>query len=229
MKRIIDGCHAVALGVVNAFLLDTPEGLVLVDTGFPGRERDILAAMKQAGHEPRALKHIVLTHAHRDHVGSAAALVRATGAATWMHREDAPVAENRTPMRPIHPFSGVLSKVVFAAIARMGAPTWDSVTIDNQVADGDVLPFGSLRVIHAPGHCAGQIALLWPERNLLIAADTCVHVVSLRSPVIGENDALARHSLARLAREQFETAVFGHGRAIVSGADRQFRKAFAAT
>lgn len=95
-----NGWHAVALRIVNAFLLETPEGLVLIDTGLPGREGAILAAMGRLGHEPRALKHIVLTHAHPDHVGSAAALVKAKGAQTWMHREDVPAAENRMPMRP---------------------------------------------------------------------------------------------------------------------------------
>ena len=123
MRRIVDGCHAVALGAVNAFLLTTPEGLVVVDTGFPGHEGDILAAIKRLGHEPHALKHFMVTHAHPDHVGSAAALVRATGATTWMHGEAAPVAENRMPMRPIHLFPGVLSKLVFAAIPGMGPPT----------------------------------------------------------------------------------------------------------
>ncbi len=228
MKRITDGCHAVALGVVNAFLLTTPEGLVLIDTGFPGRESDILEAIRQLGHEPRALKHIVLTHAHPDHVGGAAALVRATGAQTWIHSEDAPVAENRMSMRPIHPFPGVLSKLVFAALSRMGPPVWEAVKIDHRVADGDVLPFGDLRVIHAPGHSTGQIVLLWPKQNLLVAADSCVNFLSLRAPVIGEDEPLARQSLARIARERFETAVFGHGRAMKSRADHRFRQAFAA-
>ena len=227
MTRVVEGCHAVALGIVNVFLLETPEGLVLVDSGFPGREGDILAAMKQLGHEPRALRHVVLTHAHPDHVGSAAAIVRATGAQTWMHREDAAAAENPGAMRPVRPSPGILPKLFFAAMTRKGPPTWDGVAIDHLVADGDRLPFGPLRVIHVPGHSTGQIALLWEERGLLFAADTCIHLASLRLPFLNEDAALARRSVAGLAQERFETAVFGHGRAIVAGADRSFRKAFA--
>jgi Metallo-beta-lactamase superfamily len=69
MKRVIDGVTRIGLGMVNSYLLETPEALVLIDTGFPKSADKILAAMKQLGHEPDALAHIVLTHAlrHRMH------------------------------------------------------------------------------------------------------------------------------------------------------------------
>jgi glyoxylase-like metal-dependent hydrolase (beta-lactamase superfamily II) len=94
MKRIVDGVYEIGLGMVNAYLLETPEALVLIDTGFPKSTDAIPAAMQKRGHAPNALAHIVATHAHPDHIGSLAALVRANGAQTWMHRIDAPSAEH---------------------------------------------------------------------------------------------------------------------------------------
>ena len=67
---IVDGLHAVAVGPVDVFLLDTPGGLALVDTGLPDRADGILQAMRRLGRAPRDLRHIELTHAHPDHIGS---------------------------------------------------------------------------------------------------------------------------------------------------------------
>lgn len=81
---------AVPLGAVNVFLIDAPDGLVLVDIGVPKKADAILSAIQSIGKRPSELKHIILTHAHPDHIGSAAALVKAMGAETWMHPPGAP-------------------------------------------------------------------------------------------------------------------------------------------
>ena len=93
VTAVADGLHAIAVGPVNVFLLDTPDGLALIDAGLPDRADGILRAMHGLGRAPHDLRHIVLTHAHPDHIGSLAALVEATGAETWMHPLDAPIAE----------------------------------------------------------------------------------------------------------------------------------------
>lgn len=59
---------------INAFLLETPEGLVLIDAGagevfgpgFGGRLVDSLAV---AGVEPSQIRHVLITHVHSDHSG----------------------------------------------------------------------------------------------------------------------------------------------------------------
>ncbi len=69
----------IRLGFVNAYLLKG-ERPVLVDAGYSGMEERILDAVLAAGEEPSRLSLIVITHAHTDHYGSAAALRRITGA-----------------------------------------------------------------------------------------------------------------------------------------------------
>ena len=200
MKTITKGLHQLGLGpgvgLVNVFLLETTAGLVLIDTGFPGSADAILKAMAQLGYAPAQLAHIVLTHAHPDHIGSLAALKQATGAATWMHGEDASLAEQGI-MRPVHPSPGLLPSLLFKAMQRMPR-TVEPAPIDRRIWDGNELPFAGLLVIHAPGHCGGQIVLLWPERRLLIAADSCMHLVGLRVPFVNENATRALRSLQRI-------------------------------
>ncbi len=68
----------------NAFLV-LGERPVLIDAGSPGEERKIARAIEAAGVELRDIGLILLTHAHRDHAGSAKALRQLTGAPVALH------------------------------------------------------------------------------------------------------------------------------------------------
>src|ERR1700761_7742562 len=107
MQTLADGVHQVSMRMVNVFLVETPDGLVLIDTGFPGSADTILEAASRIGRQPNQISQIILTHAHPDHVGSLAELVRRTGAQTWIHAEDAPLVE-RAEFRPTHPSAGIV-------------------------------------------------------------------------------------------------------------------------
>lgn len=118
--RVVDGVHAVALGGVNVFLVEEPSGLTLVDAGFPGKAQIVLEAVRALGRAPSDVKHIVLTHAHPDHIGSLAALKRATGAQTYIHALDRDIAERGSGFRPMTAAPGLLPKVLFALLFRPG-------------------------------------------------------------------------------------------------------------
>lgn len=222
-KPVTDGLFAVALGGVNVHLIDAPEGLVLIDAGFPDRAEAILSAIAALGRAPGDLRHIVLTHAHVDHIGSLAALVRATGARTWMHRLDVPIAERGSGFRPLKPAPSLPMGLLFRLIYREGLSV-EPAHIDHVLEDGAVIPLaGGMTAIHAPGHCAGQVALLWPKRSVLFAADVCAHLVALSDPLGFEDEVEGHRSQRRLAGLDFEITCFGHGRPITRGAARRFR------
>ena len=69
----------------NAFLVQGEAGRLLVDTGPPGAEGRLLAALAAQGVDPESLALILITHGHTDHYGSAAALREHTGAPLAMH------------------------------------------------------------------------------------------------------------------------------------------------
>ncbi len=225
-KLVAPGLHIIPAGSVNVYLLDDPAGLVLVDTGFPDKADVILDAVRSLGRVPTDIKHIVLTHAHIDHIGGLAALKAATGAETWMHEADAPLAESGGPFRPMTPAKELLPGLLFRLFVKPGATVAPSA-IDHKLRDGEVLPIaGGLRVIHVPGHCAGQIALLWESRSVLFTGDACINVFGLGPPLGWEDVTAGLASQKRLGTYAYEIACFGHGKPVTKEASARIRRKF---
>lgn len=211
-------------GFANMYLIEAPEGVILIDAGLPNSTGKVLEALKARGHAAGDLKHIVLTHAHPDHIGSLAALVRATNARTYMHAADVPIAKTGGPFRPFKEpspefFAGLMFKVLGGR-----SMTVEPAAIDETIADGDILPLaGGLQVVSTPGHCAGQVALLWPARAGLFTGDACMNLFGLGGPIAYEDRREGERSQRKLAQLTFDIACFGHGKPIRSRAADRFR------
>jgi glyoxylase-like metal-dependent hydrolase (beta-lactamase superfamily II) len=224
LKQIIDGAYLLPLGNANSVLLDDGSELAIVDAGFPGKVDVVWNAVEQLGRKRRDIRHLIFTHGHPDHIGSAAAIVRETGATTYMHALDAPLAESGGPFRPMSPSPELLSRMAYRFVWRPEA-LMEPFKIDQHMAEGDTLPIaGGLRVIGTPGHCAGQVAFLWQDGRLLIAGDVGMNIIGLRDPVGFEDEVAGRHSQRKIAALHFEAAAFGHGSPIRSGASDRVRK-----
>jgi hydroxyacylglutathione hydrolase len=143
------------LGFVQAYLIETPGGLFLVDCGMPGQEKNILPAMQRLGRQD--LKLIFITHAHADHTGSAAALKRLTGAQVAIHRLDAEAL--RTGTMSARGRSWLLRQVMglMTRLVRL-----QPVEPDIVLEDGDSLEQYGLagKVVHTPGHSPGSCCLV---------------------------------------------------------------------
>ena len=222
-KRVINGVHVIPMGMANAFLIEGNDGLTLIDAGFPGKEVAVFQAIRGLDRSPDQLKHLVLTHGHPDHIGSAAAIVRETGARTYMHPLDIPMAEKGGPFRPMTPAPGLLRQVMCRLFFRPDERL-EPVAIDQPLIDGEILPIaGGIEVIHTPGHCAGHVALLWRPGRMLFAGDACTNLIGLGDPVGFENLDEGHASQRKLASLSFDAAGFGHGKPIASDAAAQFR------
>jgi len=227
VKPIVEGAYLVPLGGVNALLLEHEGELTLIDTGFPGSGARIMRAVTELNRSPRDVKHLVLTHGHPDHIGSAAEVVRATGAQTYIHPLDASLAETGGPFRPMRPARALPLKLLYLLIWHPDRPV-EPVRIDRRIEEGETLGIaGGLQPIHVPGHCAGQLAFLWQGRKLLVAADVFTDILGLADPIGFEDEAEGRRSQRKLAGLDFEAATFGHGRAIPQGASETLRRAVA--
>src|SRR5215831_21243309 len=90
-QQVVPGLFVIPTGIVNTFLIDAPDGCVLVDAGLPGHDADILQGIAESGRRPTDIRHLIVTHAHPDHIGSLAALQSATRAAVYCHPADAPI------------------------------------------------------------------------------------------------------------------------------------------
>ena len=143
-----------------------------------------------------------------------------------MHPLDIPIAESGGPFRPMTPAPGLLGHVLcnlfFHPDERL-AP----VAIDQPLTPREILPIaGGFEVIHVPGHCAGQVALLWRPGRMLFAADVCTNIVGLGDPVGFENLEEGRMSQRKLASLSFDAVGFGHGKPIARNASTRFRNRY---
>lgn len=224
-QQIVPGLYVISLRIVNVFLLESSDGLTLIDTGAPNSADRVLQAVGELGQNADDIGHIVLSHAHPDHIGSLAALKKATGAAAYMHPVDADIARTGTGFRPLTPAPGLITKILFRLFIRPVAGL-EGAAVEHEVHDGDELPFaGGLKAIHVPGHCAGQLVFLWPQHGgVLFAADACANMLGLGWSLGYEDLEEGKQSLRKLAQLDFEIACFGHGKAITQNASAQFKK-----
>jgi hydroxyacylglutathione hydrolase len=131
---------------------ETTREAIVID---PGDDiDDVMGVVQRHG---LAVKQIVVTHAHIDHVGGAMKLKRLTGAPILLNQNDY-----------------ALLKMLDVQATWIGMASPGEVTIDASVSTGDKIQAGSLvaDVLHTPGHTEGSICLYFAPEKKLIAGDT---------------------------------------------------------
>ena len=73
---------------VGSFLIETSEGLVLIDTAVFETAYLLLESIRKLGFEPKQIKKILLSHSHMDHDGAARQMKELTGAEIYLSKED---------------------------------------------------------------------------------------------------------------------------------------------
>lgn len=73
---------------VCSYLLDSGDGLILIDTGYVESLYLLIDRIWQSGHRPYDIRKILLSHWHWDHVNGCAQLAGMSGAEIWLSAED---------------------------------------------------------------------------------------------------------------------------------------------
>ena len=227
MRELTPGVHVLGGkkgGRVRSFLLETNGDLTLVDTLFEDDGAAVLAAIRAIGRSPSDLKRIVLTHAHRSHLGGLAALKRATGATVLAHEWEADIVSGDRPaqsvgLKPTAP----LRTYPFQVGIFLNRPRHRPCPIDESVEDG--APVGPLRVLHVPGHSPGHLAFHWEERRLLLSGDAIATWPRFEAgwPAFTLNPDQHAESIRRLAELDAAIVGVGHGDPITDGAADRVR------
>jgi len=203
-------------GPGQAYLLRRGSEAVLIDTGIAGQGDGIVHALRGWGLDRESLTHVVLTHWHPDHVGSASELASWPNVQIWAHRSDAPII--RGDSYGSFPTLTHTEEGLYAQIAG-SVPDAAPSRVDRELDDNEVLDAIGARVLSVPGHTDGSIALHFPNEAVLFTGDVATQQQG--QVMLGPFDhdrAQARESFRRFASIEVDTVCFGHGQPLL-GAD----------
>ena len=228
--EVLPGLYRFAFPLGQAYLWCGPGALALIDAGPPGSGAALAEGIASLGRRPEEVRHLVLTHHHKDHAGSAAEIAAWGEVSVAAHRLDAPVIRHAVPApEPELSDAPVWERELFARTPSMFAGP--ACRVDRELEDGDVLDFaGGARVVATPGHTAGSIAVHLPALRVLFTGDTAANPAGA-APMFGVFHRERRRAFAalrRLAGLDVDTACFGHGEPVVGGAGAALRAAAAA-
>lgn len=178
--EVAAGVHRIEHAYVNVYLVQEAGRILVVDTGLPASWRLIGEAVRSLGRTPDDVAAVVLTHAHFDHTGSAAAFQERLGVPIWLHEEDFPIAAHpyryaHENVRAAYPLRHPAALRVLGAMTAAGALRVRGVDGLRRMTPGETLPVpGSPRVVFTPGHTFGHCALHLPDRDVLLTGDALV-------------------------------------------------------
>jgi len=211
--------HRLGNDIVASYLIDTDEGITLVDAGLPGHWRDLHQELEAIGKSPRDIRGLILTHGDGDHIGFAERLRREQGVPVYVHPADAVRAQTgEKPKTPMGPMRLAPTFGFFAYGVRKNAFRTTYVQEVVHVHDGQVLDLpGSPVILGMPGHSPGSIAVHVPIADAVFVGDalTTRHVLTgregLQPAPFTDDPAGASDSLERLSTLKASWVLPGHG------------------
>ena len=87
--KIIGNVYFIGCIPASSHLIDTGEGLILIDTGYEDTLFLLVDSIYRLGFRPSDIKYIIHTHWHGDHTAATAGLVALSGAKTLIGHKDA--------------------------------------------------------------------------------------------------------------------------------------------
>ena len=201
----------------QAYLHQSDDGVAVIDPGYTGSFRAVLRFAAQQS--VRRIDWVILTHHHIDHAGSAWALCQATGARLALHAADAAYLQ---PVRPkeLMTLWGLADRLP-AALARFVVSCAGPAS--RLLEHGETI--AGLTVLHGPGHTPGSIGLHAESESALFLGDILNNERGIRTPPwnVNHSHRLAMRAPQLLEALSYERAYFGHGPAILAGADQRVR------
>ena len=150
--RIVGNLYYVGTYDLACYLIVTPKGHILINTGLAASASTIADNIRTLGFNILDTKIILTTQAHFDHVGAIAAIKEQTDAKFMADAKDADVLE--------------VGGASDYELGRLGV-SFQPVKVDRRLSDGDEIKLGDVRVVvlHHPGHTKGSCSYLFDMKD----------------------------------------------------------------
>ncbi|WP_431236006.1 MBL fold metallo-hydrolase (plasmid) [Mycolicibacterium psychrotolerans] len=225
-QKVSPGVYFVHTALVNWVLLSDDDGVTLIDSGYPGHYQAVLDSITAIGQPLDALKAILLTHAHIDHLGGAQRLAAERGVPVYVHPN-----ELAHTYRDAH--HGLTPAGLVANLWRPRVLRWFLQAVPVGVADrhgvaqaralsptiGELTVPGRPLPIPTPGHTPGHCAFYLPDSGVVISGDALItgHPTAaccgpqLLPAMFDDDRAGTRDALDQLAGLPADILLPGHG------------------
>ena len=146
--KYTDGFYHIGARSAPSWLLESTDGLILIDTGMPDTLPTILANIEALGYDARDVRHIIHSHGHIDHLGCTRYFVEATGAKTYIGRGEADTARGVDELQYTNEFN---------------MPFEGAFEPDVLIDGGDIIKIGNrtFRFVSTPGHTRGTLSIFF--------------------------------------------------------------------
>jgi metallo-beta-lactamase class B len=187
--HVIDNIYYVGTEDLAAWLITTPAGHVLVDSGLKQNAAAIVSGIRTLGFKPEDVKFLLTTQAHFNHVAAHAQLKKITGATVVAAAGDAPILEG-----------GGKGDYLWGPEA--GFPP---VRVDRRIGDGEVIRIGGVELTAhlTPGHTQGTTTWSLPIRD----AGKPLQAVIVGSTFVNPGTKLVRNTAYPTIAEDFSRSI----------------------
>ena len=146
--RIFGNLYFAGTIPASCHLIDTGDGLILIDTGYPQNFYLVIESIWELGFRPADIRYIVHSHGHYDHMGATRSLVELTGAKTFIGAADKDFVTWDNPLNWAN---------------KLGYEFTETFEPDVLLNDGDVISLGntSIRCVSTPGHTPGTTSFFF--------------------------------------------------------------------
>ena len=146
--KIFGNLYFVGTKPASTHLIDTGDGLIVIDPGFPQSLYLVINNICELGFRIKDIKYIVMTHGHYDHLGATKALKELTGAKTFIGKEDLTYANGTVDL---------------TWAKELGTEYYEAFEPDVLISHNDIIELGNTKILcmDAPGHTPGTKAFFF--------------------------------------------------------------------
>ncbi len=181
------GCYA-----ASSHLIDTGDGLILIDTGYPQNLYLLINSIYKLGFSPYDVKYVIHSHGHYDHLGGTKGFCELTNAKTFIGKGDEDYANG---------------KLDLTWARELGYEYHEAFEPDVIMNDGDIITLGNtkIEIVSTPGHTPGTVSFFFD-----IYDDDKTYKVAMHGGV-GQNSLeknfLEKYGLPLSLQEQFVSGI----------------------